>query len=51
MGLNEWLTLARIVLSPIVAVCITLWVEGRRKNRDCKMVVVRALMRNKAAGL
>jgi len=32
------------VLSPIVAVCITLWVEDRRKRRDGKMVIVRALM-------
>jgi hypothetical protein len=44
MTLNEWLTLAGIVLSPIAAVCITLWVEDRRKRRDSKMVIVRALM-------
>jgi hypothetical protein len=44
MGLNEWLTLAGIVLSPIIAVLITLWVEGRRRVRDGKMIVVRMLI-------
>jgi len=44
MNLNEWLTLAGVVLSPIVAVCISLWIEGRRRDREGKMVVVRALM-------
>ena len=44
MTLNEWLTLAGIVFSPIVAVLISLWIDGRRRDRDGKMVVVRALM-------
>ena len=33
-----------MVLSPIVAVLITLWVEGRRRDREGKMAVVRMLM-------
>ncbi|MCW1431513.1 DUF6680 family protein [Novosphingobium sp. JCM 18896] len=44
MTLNEWLTLAGVVVSPIFAVCIILWIEGRRRDREGKMVVVRALM-------
>lgn len=44
MGVNEWLTLAGVVLSPIVAVGITLWIEGRRRDREGKMVVVRAML-------
>lgn len=44
MDLNAWLTLAGVVLSPIVAVAITLWIEGRRRDRDGKMVVVRLLI-------
>lgn len=44
MTLNEWLTLLGVVISPIVAVMITLWIEGRRRDREGKMVIVRALM-------
>lgn len=44
MTLNEMLTMVGVVLSPIVAVCITLWIEGRRRDREGKMVVVRALV-------
>lgn len=44
MDLNSWLTLVGIILSPIIAVLITLWVEGRRRDREGKMVVVRTLM-------
>lgn len=32
------------MLSPIVAVLITLWIEGRRRERDGKMIIVRLLM-------
>jgi hypothetical protein len=44
MTLGEWLTLAGIVLSPIVAVIISLWIEGRRRKRDGQMAVVRMLI-------
>lgn len=44
MGLNEWLTLVGIVASPIAAVLISLWIEGRRRERDGKMAVVRMLI-------
>lgn len=44
MNLNAWLTLLGVVLSPILAVIITLWVEGRRRDHDGKMLVIRALL-------
>jgi hypothetical protein len=44
MHLNDWLTLAAILLGPIVAVAITLWIEGRRRQRDTRMIVLRQLM-------
>lgn len=44
MALNDWLTLLAIVVGPIVAVGITLWVEGRRRRRDSRTTVLRQLM-------
>lgn len=44
MNLNAWLTLIGVFASPVVAVLISLWIDGRRRNRDGKMILVRALM-------
>ena len=44
MTLNEWLTLVAIIVGPIVAVAITLWVESRRRKSESRMVVARLLM-------
>ncbi len=44
LKLYEWLTLVGIFAGPIVAVVITLWVDGRRKDRDQKLTVFRMLM-------
>lgn len=44
MTLNEALTFIGLFTSPIVAVGITLWIEGRRRDREGKMVIVRALL-------
>ena len=41
---SEWLTLLGIVTGPIVAVVITLWVDGRRRARDQKSQVMRLLL-------
>lgn len=40
----EWLTLVGIVVGPIFAVLISLWVENRRKNRDQKLIILRLLL-------
>jgi hypothetical protein len=44
MTLNEWLTLGGIVAGPIIAVMITLWIEGRRRKRESRVIVLRQLI-------
>ncbi len=44
MTTNEWLTLAAIVIGPVSAVCITLWIERRRQVRDRRLYVTRMLL-------
>jgi hypothetical protein len=44
MTTNEWLTLLAIVLGPVWAVLITLWVEKGRRVRERRMYVVRMLI-------
>jgi hypothetical protein len=40
----EWLTLLAIVVGPIVAVCISLIIEARRRSRDQRLHVFRIIM-------
>jgi hypothetical protein len=44
MKLYEWLTLFAIVVGPIIAVAITLWIEDRRKRQDAKLLILRMLL-------
>jgi hypothetical protein len=44
MTTNEWLTLVAIVVGPVSAVCITLWIERRRQVRDRRLYVTRMLL-------
>jgi hypothetical protein len=44
LELYELLTLVGIIIGPIVAVMITLWVDGRRRDRDQKLTVLRMLL-------
>ncbi len=44
MTTNEWLTLAAIVLGPILAVGVTLWIEERRQTRGRQLHIVRMLL-------
>jgi hypothetical protein len=44
MTLNEKLTLIAIVLGPIIAVGITLWIEARRRVRERRLYVLRMLL-------
>ena len=44
MTTNDWLTIAAIVIGPIAAVGITLWIENRRKIHEAKLVTLRILM-------
>lgn len=40
----EWLTLVGIILGPIVAVLISIWLEGRRRDYDQKLIILRLLL-------
>lgn len=44
MTTTEWINIAAIVIGPIVAVGITLWIEGRRKAHDAKLTTLRLLL-------
>src|SRR3546814_5318903 len=41
---SEILTLIAVIVGPIVAVVITLWVDGRRRDREQKIIVLRLLL-------
>ena len=40
----EWLTLLGIIVGPILAVLISLWLEARRRDRDQKLIILRLLL-------
>jgi hypothetical protein len=40
----EWITIAAIIIGPMVAVAITLWIERRRKQRETKLITLRMLL-------
>ena len=44
MSATDWINIAAIVIGPIVAVAITLWIEGRRKSHDAKLTTLRLLL-------
>ena len=44
MDMKDWLTLIALVLGPVVAVGITLWIEGQRRRRESRLAVLRQLM-------
>lgn len=44
MAMNDWLTLAALILGPVSAVAITLWIEGQRRRRDSRLLVLRGLI-------
>jgi hypothetical protein len=44
LKVSEWITLAGIVIGPIIAVGITLWIEARRRRRDQKTQTMRMLL-------
>ena len=44
MTASDWITTLAIIIGPIVAVAITLWIETRRKSHDAKLTTLRALL-------
>ena len=51
MNTASWLTIAAILLGPIIAVLITRWVDNRRENNARRFDVFRMLMRNRTTPL
>jgi hypothetical protein len=49
LTIAEWLTLAAIVVGPILAVLTQLWMQHRKAKRDTKMWVFNSLMSYRAA--
>lgn len=47
MGAEFWITTLAIVVGPLAAVLVTVWLERRRKNYDRKHQVFRALMKSR----
>jgi hypothetical protein len=44
MTTNEWLTLAAIIIGPISAVGITLWIDKTRRVRERQLYIMRMLL-------
>jgi hypothetical protein len=44
MDMKDWLTLAALISGPAFAVGITLWIEGQRRRRDSRLIVLRQLI-------
>ena len=42
--ISFWINIAAIVLSPIIAVCITIWLTRREEKRKEKVIVLKQLM-------
>jgi hypothetical protein len=42
--LSDWLTMIAIVVGPLSAVAITLWIEGRRRVRERRLYILRMLL-------
>lgn len=44
MQMNDWLTLVALILGPVIAVGLTLWIEGERRRRESRLAVLRQLI-------
>lgn len=44
LKISEWLTLFGVIIGPIVAVAITLWVESQRRRRENKTQILRLIL-------
>jgi len=47
MTYKDWINLAAILFSPIIAVAVTLWYQDRKDKRQVKKDIFFALMRNR----
>ncbi len=46
--MTNWVEIAALVLGPVLAVALTLVIEGRRNVRDQRLQVLRALIQTRA---
>lgn len=47
MTVNDWLTIAAIVLGPIFGASLAVWLEARRAKRERRLDIFRTLMRTR----
>ena len=43
--MNEWISIIAVLISPLIAVCVTMWLEKRRQKRRDKMDLFEQSMR------
>lgn len=41
---SDWISLSGLICGPIVAVALTLWIDGRRKRREQRIQIMRMLL-------
>lgn len=51
MTVSDWLTIAAIVLAPLVAIRVSVWLEKRKERRQRQFVIFQTLMATRASGL
>lgn len=49
METKDWINVAAILLSPVIAVLVTLWYQSRKEKRDIKLDIFFTLMENRAS--
>jgi hypothetical protein len=47
MTVNDWLTLAAIILGPLFGAWLAVWLEGKRAKRERRLDIFRTLMRTR----
>jgi hypothetical protein len=46
-----WIYVASVLLSPLIALEVTVWINNRRAAKERKLAIFKALMRTRATGL
>lgn len=48
MNLNEWLTILAILLAPVIAILVGIYLENRKEKKQAKLWIFRTLMATRA---
>lgn len=51
MKINDWLTVLAILLAPLVAIQVSMFIERRKERRQRQLALFRTLMTTRASGL